>query len=79
MGGLIGSILGLMFFMNNFSLMAFELDVAQNYLKYVDDKEIDLMKFNIFSYFFYLLYRAGSAFGFCQSWIEMKKRVKIKE
>ena len=36
-GGLIGTILGLMLFMTNFSLMAFELDLAQHFFKNDDN------------------------------------------
>lgn len=33
-GGLIGTILGFMFFMSNFSLMSFELDIARKFFLY---------------------------------------------
>ena len=58
-----------MFFMKNFSLMAFELDVAQNLMVYSDNEEVNLERFNLISYFFYLLYQAGSSCGSCKDWI----------
>ena len=35
-GGLIGTILGFMLFMRKFSLMAFELDIAEKFFRYKD-------------------------------------------
>ena len=37
-GGLIGTILGFMLFMKHFSLMAFELDIAQKFFKYKEEE-----------------------------------------
>jgi hypothetical protein len=78
-GGLIGTILGFMLFMNNFTLMSFELDIAQHFFKYKDDEDSDFSKFNIFTYFGYLFYKAGSFCGLCKRWKEMEKKVKCKE
>ena len=78
MGGLIGTILGFMIFMGNFSLMAFELDVAQRYFKYSDGEKTDFSSFNIFSYFLYLFYKVGSFCNLCKDWKAMKKQVDCK-
>ena len=74
-GGLIGTILGLMLFMSNFSLMSFELDIAQRYFKYSHEDKMDASCFNIFSYFSYLFYKAGAFCGLCKRWKSMKKKV----
>ena len=36
-GGLIGTILGFMLFMRKFTLMAFQLDIAEKFFKYRDE------------------------------------------
>ena len=78
-GGLIGTILGFMLFMNNFSLMSFELDIAQRFFQYKKDENNDFSSFNIFSYFGYLVFKAGSFCGLCKNWSETKKKVTCKE
>ena len=79
MGGLIGTILGFMLFMKHFSLMSFELDIAEKFFKYEDGEDINFKCFNIFTYFLYLIYKVGSYVGLCKSWREMKRRVDCKE
>ena len=78
-GGLIGTILGLMLFMGNFSLMSFELDVAQKFFRFGEDERADFSSFNIFSYFAYLLYKAGDFCGWCGEWKDMRRKVECKE
>ena len=78
-GGLIGTILGLMLFMGNFSLMSFELDVAQRFLRDGDGRRVDFSGFSVFSYFAYLLFRAGSLCGLCRGWVEMRRKVACRQ
>ena len=78
-GGLIGTILGFMLFMNNFSLMAFELDLSQRFFKDKNGENNNFSNFNIFAYFVYLLYKAGSFCGLCKGWKETKKKVSCKD
>ena len=77
-GGLIGTILGFMLFMGNFTLMAFELDISAKFFKRGEDDNEDLSSFNIFSYFKYLLFKFGSFFGYCKNWKEMNNKIKCK-
>ena len=77
-GGLIGTILGLMLFMSKFSLTSFELDIGQRLFKFRDDEEFDFTSFNLFTYFLYLLYKAASFFKCCRSWKAMAKLEECK-
>ena len=65
--------------MNHFTLMSFELDIAQKFFRDRDNQPIDFSGFNVFSYFFYLVYKAGSLCGFCKEWKSMRKKVECKE
>ena len=58
-----------MLFMNNFSLMSFELDIAQRFFKYREDEKNNFTGFNILSYFGYLVFKAGSFCGLCKGWV----------
>lgn len=78
-GGLIGTILGFMLFMNNFTLMSFELDLSKRLMKYKQHENIDFSGFNLFSYIGFLIYKLGRFFGSFKSWKQMKKKVKCKE
>ena len=66
-GGLIGTILGVMLFMGNFTLMSFELDISKRLMKYKDEN-IDFSDFNLISFILYQIYRAGKYFGFFKNW-----------
>ena len=79
MGGLIGTILGIMLFMNHFTSMSFELDIAHKFFKFKDDDPNEFKNFNLVSYFGYLFYKAGSYCGFCKGWASMKKKEISKE
>ena len=68
-----------MLFMEKFSLMSFELDIAQEFFRDKNDEKMDFSAFNIFSYFMYLFYQVGSFFGFCKSWKKVKEEVICKD
>jgi hypothetical protein len=70
-GGLVGTILGFMLFMNKFSLMAFELDMAQRSFRYREDEDSDFSDFNIFTYFGFIFFKVASYFNLCKGWKKM--------
>ena len=65
--------------MSNFSLMAFELDLAGHFFKYKEDEDNSFEGFNIFHYLMYLLYKDDSFCGLCKGWKEMRLKVGCKE
>ena len=68
-----------MLFMNNFTLMSFELDIAQKFIRDRNGESVDFSGFNVFSYLIYLVYKAGSLCGCCKEWRGMRKQVECKE
>ena len=64
-GGLIGTTLGFMIFMNKFVLMAFELDIASKFFKYRNE-EVDFSNFNVFTFILFWIYKIGTWVGCCK-------------
>lgn len=73
-GGLVGTILGLMLFMGNFTSMAFALDLSQMLFKYKEDEDANFKSFNLFTYIGLIPYKIGKCFKQCKNWKEMRKR-----
>lgn len=78
-GGLIGTILGVMIFMGRFTMVSFELDVAQRLFVDQNKEHYNFKKFNIFTYVLFLIYKLGKTCGGFKDWHEMKVRLKCQE
>lgn len=78
-GGLVGTILGLMLFMGNFTSMAYALDLAHRLFKYKDDDSANFKDFSLLSYLSYTPYKIAKFFNFCKGWKVMKKREQCLE
>jgi hypothetical protein len=78
-GGLIGTILGFMLFMNTFTEMSFELDLSQRLFKYKDNDPSNFDSFSLVTYCRFVVYSLLSFFGLCKGWSEMMKYDECKE
>jgi hypothetical protein len=63
-GGLMGTILGFMFIVSNYTNMAYELDLSQKLFDYKDNTPNDFNSFNLLTYGLYIIYSVGASFGF---------------
>lgn len=75
-GGLVGTILGFMLFMGNFTSMAFTLDLSQSLFNYTDNDTNNFKNFNLLTYIGYIFYKLGAFFKKFKDWESMKKRHK---
>lgn len=63
-GGLVGTILGFMFLVANFTSMAYELDLAERICRYKEDKLNDFTSFSLLYYCMYIVYSISKLCGF---------------
>ena len=67
-GGLVGTILGFMLFMSNFTSMAFTLDLSQSLFTYNDKDNTGFKSFSLLTYIGYLFYKFGVFFKKFKDW-----------
>lgn len=72
-GGLVGTILGLMFVVANFTSMAYELELSERICRYTEDKLNDFANFNLLSYFLFVIYSIGGICGLGKSFKTMRQ------
>lgn len=72
-GGLVGTILGLMFVVVSFTSMAYELELAQRICRYAEDKLNDFAGFSLLSYCLFVFYSIGKLCGLGQRFTAMRQ------
>lgn len=72
-GGLIGTILGLMFVVANFTSMAYELELAERLCRYTENKLNDFANFSLLTYCLFVIYSMGDMCGLGKGWKAMKQ------
>lgn len=72
-GGLVGTILGLMFIVASFTNMAYELELAGCISRYTEDKLNDFGSFNLLSYSLFVIYSIGKHLGFGKRFKDMQQ------
>jgi hypothetical protein len=71
-GGLVGIIFGLIFILNSYSELCFEISLGSRLFKYSKQEPIDSNSFNFLVYICYIGFKACRALGCCLNFQMMK-------
>ena len=78
-GGLVGTILGFMFLVTNFTSMAYELELAERICRYKEDKDNEFTSFSLLSYCMFILYCISKLCGQGNRFKTMKQADECSE
>jgi hypothetical protein len=78
-GGLVGTILGFMFIVANFTNMSYELDLSQKLYHYKDGQPNEFDSFSLLTYGLYLAYSIGKLCGLGKDWHLMQQYDDCRE
>lgn len=78
-GGLVGTILGLMFIVASFTSMAYELELAERICRFSEDKMNDFGCFSLLSYCAFVVYKIGKLCGLGKSYTTMLQADECSE
>lgn len=70
-GGLIGTILGLIFILHSYNELCYQLSLGGRLYRYDDEEEIGADQFNFIYYLGYLLHRIFNRLICCRNWGKM--------
>ena len=79
-GGLIGTILGLIFIMSFYNEISYSISIGSKLFTYNKDEIVSSDSFNMITFFgFALYYPFNFLFGWCDEWVTMKRIREVRD